>query len=212
MSCPSGKTNPMQIGNDDDEAKLAKLPAGFKFEPTDEQLIVYYLAPKVLGKGLPPNRMKQVDNLYHYHPEQLMHQYKGYESNNWYFFTTKYQGEDRKDSVGDNKVRAAGQGFWLLTTHCSIYSRNSLNSVIGYKDAWIYYQGRDSEEHDETDYVMHEYTLATWNRPELDEWILCGIYKKEKMNLIVDEETAIFDNVEKDVETNFSDDEDEFDS
>ncbi|KAI3837775.1 hypothetical protein MKX03_029030 [Papaver bracteatum] len=138
-----------------------------------------------------------------------MHQYKGYESNNWYLFTTKYQGEDRKDSVGDNKLRDAGQGFWLLTTHCSIYSRNSPNSVIGYKDAWIYYQGRDSEEHDETDYVMHEYTL---NHPELDEWILCGIYKKEKMNLIVDEETAIFDNVEKDVETNFSDDEDEFDS
>ncbi|RZC83425.1 hypothetical protein C5167_046212 [Papaver somniferum] len=226
MSSPSGKTNPMLMGDDDDvenEAKLAKLPSGFKFQPTDEQLIVYYLVPKVLGKGLPPNRMKQVHNLYHYHPEELTKQYKSYELNNWFFFTRKYEGEDRKDahcSVGDEdtnfvdkKVRAAGQGFWLLTGRSSIYLHNNSNSVIGYKHAWVYYEVRDSEKH-ETDYVMHEYTLATrsgWNHFELDEWILCEIYKNEKMELIVDEETQ-FDNVEEDVETNFSDDEDEFDN
>ncbi|XP_026417375.1 NAC domain-containing protein 72-like [Papaver somniferum] len=183
MSSPSGKTNPMLMGDDDDvenEAKLAKLPSGFKFQPTDEQLIVYYLVPK-------------------------------------------YEGEDPKDahcSVGDEdtnfadkKVRVAGQGFWLLTGRSSLYSHNNSNSVIGYKHAWVYYEGLESEKH-ETDYVMHEYTLATrsgWNHSELDEWILCEIYKNEKMELIVDEETQ-FDNVEEDVETNFSDGEDEFDS
>ncbi|KAI3837909.1 hypothetical protein MKX03_019424 [Papaver bracteatum] len=213
MSSPSGKIKSMLSDNDDDaenEAKLDRLPSGFKFKPTDEQLIVYYLVPKVLGKGLPPNRMKQVHNPYHYNPEELTQQYKGSESNDWYFFTRKYEAEDHKDahcSVGDKKVRVASQGFWLLTTHSSIYSRNSSNSVIGYKDAWVYYEGRDSEAQ-ETDYVMQEFTMATrsgWNHSELDEWILCGIYKKEKM---VDEEMHF----EEDVETNFSADEDEFDS
>ncbi|RZC89488.1 hypothetical protein C5167_027030 [Papaver somniferum] len=74
----------------------------------------------------------------------------------------------------------------LLTTQCSIYSRNSWNSVIGYKDAWVYYEGRDSEEH-ETDYVMHEYTLATrfgWNHSE-KTWK--QIIVTLRMNLIVEE-------------------------
>ncbi|KAI3990048.1 hypothetical protein MKX01_013534 [Papaver californicum] len=238
-----GTTNPMLNGTDDvdNEAKLSKLPSGFRFQPTDEQLIVYYLVPKVLREDLPANRMKEVENLYHYHPKKLIQQYKGYESNDWYFFTRKYQGEDHKDVGGedtnfiDNKFRVAGQGFWLLTTHSSIYSTDSSNSVIGYKDAWVYYEGRDSEEY-ETDYVMQEYTMATpsgWNHSELDhEWILCGIYKNEQRSSkpferstsigsnssvdsidsyssMEDEETQFY-NVEKDVETKSSDD-DEFD-
>ncbi|KAI3834134.1 hypothetical protein MKX03_018089 [Papaver bracteatum] len=103
-------------------------------------------------------------------------------------FTRKYPDKDCKDahcSVGGKvanfsvgKAHVACQGFWLLTTHCSIYSHNSSNSVFGYTKTlgFFFYEGRDSEEH-ETDYVLQEYTMVL----RLDEWILCGIYKKEKM-------------------------------
>lgn len=79
-------TNPIPKGLND-EAKLASLPSGFKFKPTDAILIHYYLARKNLGETLPANRMKELLHFYDHDPKNLTQDYKGYESDDWYLFT-----------------------------------------------------------------------------------------------------------------------------
>ncbi|KAI3956546.1 hypothetical protein MKX01_026387 [Papaver californicum] len=189
MSSASAKTNPILSGVDD-EARLASLPSGFKFNPTDAILINYYLAKKVLGEKLPPNLMKEVLDFYSYHPRELTQKYKGYEPKNptdWYFFTGKYHGEENAETyahynavrgslaqctAGGNaaaatnsvRVRVAGEGFWLSTTHSSsIYSTRDSSTLIGYKGSWAYYEVRDSKE----------------SASDYDEWILCRIYENK---------------------------------
>lgn len=49
---------------------LADLPHGFRFLPTDEELIRYYVINKVLDKPLPLNKFIDV-NIYNYNPDQL---------------------------------------------------------------------------------------------------------------------------------------------
>ncbi|KAI3891477.1 hypothetical protein MKX03_037126 [Papaver bracteatum] len=111
-------TNPIPKGLDD-ESKLASLPSGFKFKPTDAISINFYLGRIFLGKALPANRMKN-----------LTQDYKGYGPNHWYLFTQKCYGE-----------KTCRPCFWLSTTpRTSVYlSGNSTNS-IGCKDNWVYHE------------------------------------------------------------------------
>ncbi|KAI4331765.1 hypothetical protein L6164_016722 [Bauhinia variegata] len=45
-------------------------PPGFKFCPTDQELIYFYLRKKVNNENLPTNPIKEV-NIYLYNPEDL---------------------------------------------------------------------------------------------------------------------------------------------
>jgi len=40
---------------------IGNIPIGYKFEPEDEQLITYYLKPKLEHKELPPNFIHEID-------------------------------------------------------------------------------------------------------------------------------------------------------
>ncbi|KAI3907555.1 hypothetical protein MKW98_016199 [Papaver atlanticum] len=170
-------TNPMPKDLDD-EAKLARLPSGFKFKPTDAILIHYYLARKNLGEALPANRMKEVLDFYDHHPKKLTQDYKGYEPNHWYLFTRKCYGKEAviggnrahctavRGSVGSTnrvRIRVAGPGFWLSTTpRSSICSSGDSTILIGCKDTWVYHEVRDRKAY-RTEYK--------------DGWVLCRIDK-----------------------------------
>ncbi|MCL7040504.1 hypothetical protein MKW94_000573 [Papaver nudicaule] len=168
MSSWNGSTNAATSTSpmlDDDEAKLARVvPPGFKFIPSDAQLIDSYLARKQSGEELEPNRMKEVFDFYNHHPKELTQKYKGYGSNGWYFFTRRYPGDKAagaKVNNGKRDRRVAGQGFWLSTADSSsIYSKGDL---IGWKDTWAYYEVQGPEE------------CQTG-----DEWILCGVFDREE--------------------------------
>ncbi|KAI3890068.1 hypothetical protein MKX03_021425 [Papaver bracteatum] len=186
MSSPSAKTNAM-LNAVTDEMRLSSLPSGFKFIPTDEVLIVHYLAKKNSGEVLPPNLMKEVPDFYSYHPKELMQKYTGYEPKkptDWYFFTRKDHGvkdvvhrtagANVAGSTNSVRVRVAGQGSWLSRQHSSpICPRGSAN-LIGHKRSWDYYEVRGSKQY-KTDYVMQEYTATK----AADEFILCRIYDEK---------------------------------
>ena len=57
--------------NGEQTFSLDNLPSGYRFCPTDVELILFYLRKKVLHQPLPPNRIIEVANLYAYHPDQL---------------------------------------------------------------------------------------------------------------------------------------------
>ncbi|CAK9179580.1 unnamed protein product, partial [Ilex paraguariensis] len=46
------------------------LPPGFRFKPTDQELIDHYLWNKISKRCLAPNRIRDVD-LYKFNPQQL---------------------------------------------------------------------------------------------------------------------------------------------
>lgn len=56
--------------SDDVERYFNSLPVGYRFAPSDDELIRYYLLRKINNEHLPPNRIHVVD-LYNYSPQQL---------------------------------------------------------------------------------------------------------------------------------------------
>ena len=45
-------------------------PPGFRFHPTDEELVLYYLKKKICGRRLKPDIIAEVD-VYKWDPEEL---------------------------------------------------------------------------------------------------------------------------------------------
>lgn len=52
------------------DAFLKSFPPGYRFNPRDDELVLYYLQKKIMEEPLPPNRIMEV-NLYRHNPETL---------------------------------------------------------------------------------------------------------------------------------------------
>ncbi|XWS29904.1 hypothetical protein CRYUN_Cryun24cG0070300 [Craigia yunnanensis] len=161
----------------DVEAFLKSFPAGYRFKPRDEELVLHYLKPKLFNKPLPPNRIIEVQ-LYHYNPEFLV-QNKSYGEGEWYFFTPR----DKKYPNGSRPRRAAADGYWKATGADRTLKHEGVE--VGYRKALVFYRGKPPKGQ-KTDWMMHEYRLkdpptkstASIDDMRLDDWVLCKIYKK----------------------------------
>ncbi|CAN0923589.1 NAC domain-containing protein 2 [Linum grandiflorum] len=154
------------------------LPPGFRFHPTDEELIMCYLRNQATSRPCPVSIIPEVD-IYKFDPWQLPEK-AGFGEKEWYFFTPR----DRKYPNGVRPNRATGSGYWKATgTDKSIYSASQ---YVGIKKALVFYKGKPPKGV-KTDWIMHEYRLSdSRNRTtkqngsmRLDEWVLCRIYKKK---------------------------------
>lgn len=54
------------------EEKKSTHPPGFRFMPTDEELVEYYLLPRLQGRPHVPNDCIIEDNVYRCHPDELI--------------------------------------------------------------------------------------------------------------------------------------------
>ncbi|KAJ9141408.1 hypothetical protein P3X46_031947 [Hevea brasiliensis] len=135
----------------EEDAYLDSFPAGYRFKPYDEELVVHYLKKKIMNEPLPPNRIKEVE-LYKYNPETLAANYKSNGENEWYFFTPR----DRKHPNGGRPSRAAGNGYWRATG--ADKPINFQGCKVGFRKALVFYQGKPPNS-DKTDWIMHEYTV-----------------------------------------------------
>ncbi|XP_027153866.1 NAC domain-containing protein 2-like [Coffea eugenioides] len=161
------------------------LPPGFRFHPTDEELIVYYLRNQAISRPCPVSIIPEVD-IYKFDPWDLPEKTE-FGENEWYFFTPR----DRKYPNGVRPNRAAVSGYWKATgTDKSIYSGSK---YVGVKKALVFYQGRPPKGI-KTDWIMHEYRLSEpRSQPNkqngsmrLDDWVLCRIYKKKNLGKALD--------------------------
>lgn len=161
--------------------RSSDLPPGFRFHPTDEELIVYYLRNQATLRPCPVSIIPQLD-LYKFDPWELPERAE-FGENEWYFFTPR----DRKYPNGIRPNRAAVSGYWKATgTDKAIYSGSK---YVGVKKALVFYQGRPPKGI-KTDWIMHEYRLSdSISHPlpkqngsmRLDDWVLCRIYKKKSL-------------------------------
>ncbi|XP_021681110.2 NAC domain-containing protein 68-like [Hevea brasiliensis] len=170
-----------------------QLPPGFRFHPSDEELIVHYLKNKVASRPLPASIIAEID-LYKYNPWELPKKAL-FGEDEWYFFTPR----DRKYPNGTRPNRAAGAGYWKATgTNRPILTSSGSNN-IGVRKALVFYLGRPPKG-TKTDWIMNEYRLLdatvkpsrSKGSMRLDDWVLCRIQKKgnasKKTNEVQDEQ------------------------
>ncbi|KAJ1280169.1 hypothetical protein BS78_04G211000 [Paspalum vaginatum] len=153
---------------------FSHVPPGFRFHPTDEELVDYYLRKKVASNKIDLDVIKDVD-LYKIEPWDLQEKCKigMEEQNEWYFFSHK----DKKYPTGTRTNRATTAGFWKATGRDKpIYTKSCL---VGMRKTLVFYRGR-APNGQKSDWIMHEYRLETTENgiaPE-EGWVVCRVFKK----------------------------------
>ncbi|KAL2344482.1 hypothetical protein Fmac_005767 [Flemingia macrophylla] len=160
----------MEERNDGEKLDEFMLP-GFRFHPTDEELVGFYLKRKIQQRPLSIELIKQLD-IYKYDPWDLPKLASTGEKE-WYFYCPR----DRKYRNSARPNRVTGAGFWKATgTDRPIYSLEG-SKCIGLKKSLVFYKGRAAKGI-KTDWMMHEFrlpsltpssssTISTWTRPYL---------------------------------------------
>lgn len=153
---------------------------GFRFHPTEEELLGFYLSRVVHGKQLHFDIIGSL-NIYRYDPWDLPAMAKIGERE-WYFFVPR----DRKAGSGGRPNRTTERGFWKATgSDRAIRSSGDAKRVIGLKKTLVFYQGR-APRGTKTDWVMNEYRLldhsaagrAAPPSPPKEDMVICKIYRK----------------------------------
>nr|CAB3488926.1 unnamed protein product [Digitaria exilis] len=172
-------------------SRLPNLPAGFRFHPTDEELIVHYLMNQASSLPCPVPIIAEV-NIYHCNPWDLPAKAL-FGENEWYFFSPR----DRKYPNGARPNRAAGSGYWKATGTDKAILSTPTSENIGVKKALVFYGGKPPKGV-KTDWIMHEYRLTgsannkrtkrIGSSMRLDDWVLCRIYKKNNNFQFSDQE------------------------
>ncbi|TVU01525.1 hypothetical protein EJB05_53024, partial [Eragrostis curvula] len=166
----------------DAEAEL-NLPPGFRFHPTDEELVAHYLCARAAGRRPPVPIIAELD-LYRFNPWELPERAL-FGRREWYFFTPR----DRKYPNGSRPNRAAGTGYWKATGADKPVAHGG--RTVGIKKALVFYHGKPPRGV-KTEWIMHEYRLADAGAGgrsnkkagnngslRLDDWVLCRLYHKK---------------------------------
>ncbi|KAF3791229.1 NAC domain-containing protein 105 [Nymphaea thermarum] len=161
------------------------LPPGFRFHPTDEELVNYYLKRKIHGIKIDLDIIPEVD-LYKCEPWELAEKsFLPSRDPEWYFFGPR----DRKYPNGFRTNRATRAGYWKSTGKDRRV--NYQNRAIGMKKTLVYYRGR-APQGLRTDWVMHEYRLddkECEDSPGIqDSYALCRVFKKNAVCVDMEEQ------------------------
>ncbi|KAK2438857.1 NAC domain-containing protein [Trifolium repens] len=168
-----------------------ELPPGFRFHPTDDELVNHYLCRKCASLPISVPIIKEID-LYKFDPWHLP-EMALYGEKEWYFFSPR----DRKYPNGSRPNRAAGTGYWKATGADKPIGKPK---PLGIKKALVFYAGK-APKGVKTNWIMHEYRLANVDRTasknnhnlRLDDWVLCRIYnKKGKIEKYNDTKPSMF--------------------
>ncbi|KEH33295.1 putative transcription factor NAM family [Medicago truncatula] len=151
------------------------LPPGFRFHPTDEELISHYLYKKVIDINFSARAIGEVD-LNKSEPWDLPCKAKMGEKE-WYFFCMR----DKKYPTGLRTNRATEAGYWKATGKDKEIYRGKY--LVGMKKTLVFYKGR-APKGEKSNWVMHEYRLegkfSVYNLPKTakNEWVICRVFKK----------------------------------
>ncbi|XP_037423471.1 NAC domain-containing protein 43-like [Triticum dicoccoides] len=183
----------------------SEVPPGFRFHPTEEELLTYYLAKKAASQRIDLDVIRDVD-LNKLEPWDIQERCRigTGPQNDWYLFSHK----DKKYPTGTRTNRATGAGFWKATGRDKAIYSASGSGTIGTRKTLVFYKGRAPHGH-KSDWIMHEYRLddaaTPGNNPanpaagnasyhsgssspmrgvvQEDGWVICRVFKKK--NIVV---------------------------
>ncbi|XP_059275331.1 NAC domain-containing protein 92-like [Lycium ferocissimum] len=151
------------------------LPPGFRFHPSDEELITYYLVNKISDStNFTARAIGDVD-LNKSEPWDLPGKAKMGEKE-WYFFSLR----DRKYPTGVRTNRATNTGYWKTTGKDKEIFNSSTSELVGMKKTLVFYKGR-APRGEKTNWVMHEYRIhskSSYRTHKQDEWVVCRVFQK----------------------------------
>ncbi|KAL6645304.1 hypothetical protein ACP70R_016912 [Stipagrostis hirtigluma subsp. patula] len=166
----------------------SRLPPGFRFHPSDQELVCYYLrakvanqhsSPELIVSSPPPTAattMVEVD-LHACEPWELPEAAK-LSDDEWYFFSFR----DRKYATGSRKNRATKIGYWKATGKDKVIHEPGMEEgtmVIGMRKTLVFYLGRAPNGR-KSSWVMHEFRLNMPGSPPKEDWVLCRVFHKGK--------------------------------
>ncbi|KAF6154774.1 hypothetical protein GIB67_032386, partial [Kingdonia uniflora] len=150
----------------------ATLPPGFRFRPSDEELVCHYLYNKVANEELWKSMVEV--NLHICEPWQLPDVAK-LGANEWYFFSFR----DRKYASGLRTNRATTTGYWKATGKDRPVLNSPTNGVVGMRKTLVFYTGR-APNGVKTGWVMHEFRMESLYMPPKEDWVICRVSQKTK--------------------------------
>ncbi|PKU77519.1 protein NTM1-like 9 [Dendrobium catenatum] len=158
---------------------LESLPLGFRFRPTDEELLSHYLKRKINGRIKADSAVIPEVDVCKYEPWDLPEKsiIKSGDPE-WFFFAPK----DRKYPNGQRSNRATEAGYWKATgKDRPIRTRAPSSMPIGMKKTLVFYRGR-APKGERTGWIIHEYRTV---EPEFDKggFVLCRLFKKPEENI-----------------------------
>ncbi|GJR38071.1 NAC domain-containing protein 43-like protein [Tanacetum coccineum] len=164
----------------------SKVPPGFRFHPTEEELLHYYLRKKVSYEKIDLDVIREVD-LNKLEPWDIQEKCNigSTPQNDWYFFSHK----DKKYPTGTRTNRATAAGFWKATGRDKVI-HSSLRR-IGMRKTLVFYQGR-APHGQKSEWIMHEYRLDDniittqdstvsnlFDYSHEEGWVICRVFKKK---------------------------------
>ncbi|CAM0908619.1 unnamed protein product [Alopecurus aequalis] len=155
---------------------------GFRFHPTEEELLEFYLKQQVTKKKqqLSFDIIPTV-HLYRHDPWDLPALAAIASEREWYFFVPRKHPASGGGG-GGRPSRTTERGFWKATgSDRAVRCAADPKRLVGLKKTLVYYQGR-APRGAKTDWVMNEYRLpdadmAGGGRAE-QEVVLCKVYRK----------------------------------
>ncbi|KAK6117788.1 hypothetical protein DH2020_048475 [Rehmannia glutinosa] len=164
----------------------SKLPPGFRFQPTDEEIVFQYLAPKIFSSPLPATVIPEINNIFCFDPLEL----PGNSEQDRYFFSNK---ESNYRNV-NRSSRATCAGFWKVTGFHKQISCSKRMPIVGMRKTLVFYKGKNSCA-TRTDWFMHLYCISLPRNTacniqqkkhsqgclvQIGKWDLCHVFLKKR--------------------------------
>ncbi|KAE9595086.1 hypothetical protein Lal_00041176 [Lupinus albus] len=154
----------------------ANLPPGFRFYPTDEELVVHFLHRKASLLPCQPHVIPDL-HLSQYDPWELDGTALG-EGNQWYYYSRRTQN------------RVTENGYWKETGIEEAVVTSSSNKRVGIKKYFVFHVGESTADGIKTNWIMQEYSLLdsassstrssktkSHQKTDYSKWVICRVYE-----------------------------------
>ncbi|KAL5863209.1 hypothetical protein ACOSQ3_000723 [Xanthoceras sorbifolium] len=157
---------------------------GYRFRPSDEEIISYYLSRKLRGLDFPVHVIKEVD-INKFEPWDLP-EFSAIESDDqmWYFFSEPAYMDAKRTRI----YRKTEAGFWKVTGKDRPV-KDKRGREIGLKKNLVFHKGRFPNGVG-TNWVIHEFHFKDANKLYSRPFVLCRLKKKSDKKSDVPDESS----------------------
>lgn len=159
----------------DNNNNNVNLPPGFRFYPTDEELVVHFLHRKASLLPCHPDVIPDLD-LYPFDPWQLQGRALE-EGNQWYYYSRRTQN------------RMTNNGYWMPMGMEEQVVTSSSNKRVGMKKYYVFHIG-EAPNGNQTNWIMQEYRLSdsasssskssSKRKSQPKSWVICRVYERDE--------------------------------